>query len=560
MKISLRKKIVIVLMTVFSFTFVYQSCDKPVDEVIVEILNILAQTGWLDVKENMDNIPEDITPFDDGDNANLPSKILLEDKFPPVGDQGQYGTCVVWSVGYNLKTALNAIEKGWTSSDLSIASNQTSPKDLWLSIPSVKKGTKCEGTNFEPALDALIESGAASMSSVPYTSLGDCSGTKRGDKDNKLANYRKIAAGPMAKSTESGLNPENFKGYLSAGRPVAIGAKLGDRFMTWNSSAVISSDTYNNPGMQHAYHAMVLVGYDDSKGTNGAFRVRNSWGNSWGDNGSIWVDYNFFCDNFCFAAFVAQNVNSISSIGTGGIDGGNLTSGDDLLAFFAEDKKLGNDKRECTYKVYNSGTTFISASRNWTVVYMYYNAVDANNYEIIYENVYTTKYGGNKGDYGNLPSNATAAMCGGFWNNVDVASGQLVAAENFPNGITVEYPKLSHLTGDYYLVVMVDAYNVIKEANEDNNFFFITAANGKPLKFQNGDILNMPVSTKIGKIPSLFGNTENQTAVKSGNLNAYTPAEIRTMLLHDKKTGKLDMKIKTFRDKGGQAAVKVKSE
>jgi len=78
------------------------------------------------------------------------------------------------------------------------------------------------------------------------------------------------------------------------------------------------------------------------------------------------------------------------------------------------------------------------------------------------------------------------------------------------------------------------------------------------LKFQNGEILNMPPPTKSSKIPMQFGNTENQTVVKSGNMNAYTPAEIRTMLLHDKKTGKLDTKMKAFRIGGGQGAVKVK--
>ena len=545
MKTLLKKKTVIIIMTLFSFSFVFQSCEE-----VIDLLDILSQTGWLEDQEDMNNIPDDITPFDGGD-TDIPSKVSLESKFPPIGDQGQYGTCVAWSVGYNLKTALNAIEKGWTSSDLSKASNQTSPKDLWMAIPSNKKGANCEGTNFEPALDALIESGVASLSSVPYSGLGNCNGTKTGDGNNKLSNYRKIAASSSMKRTteDNGLTPDNFKGYLSAGRPISIGAKLGDRFMEWSNSSVISSDTYNNPGMQHAYHAMVLVGYDDDKH---AFRVRNSWGSSWGDNGSIWVDYDFFCNSFCFAAFVAQNVGGVG-VGTGGVDPDDLTNGDDLLAYDAIDVKDPDDagRRVCAYRVYNSGTTFISASQDWTVVYMYYNAVNANDYGIIYEDVYTDKYGGNKGDYGNLPAGVSEALYGGFWNNVDVASGQLVAAENFPNGTVVTYPKLTNLTGKYYLVVLVDAYDVIREDNEDNNFYFITADNGKPLEFENGEIKNMSPPAKSNKVPTLFCNTETQTPVKPGNLNAYTPAEIRTMLLHDKKTGKLSMKMKAARISGG---------
>jgi hypothetical protein len=59
-------------------------------------------------------------------------------------------------------------------------------------------------------------------------------------------------------------------------------------------------------------------------------------------------------------------------------------------------------------------------------------------------------------------------------------------------------------------------------------------------------------------MPSSYSNHENQTPVKSGNLNAYTPAEIRAMLLHEKKTGKLAIKMKAARIGGGMNGVKVK--
>ena len=535
MKALFRKKTVIIIMTLFSLSFALQSCEE--DGFWDEILNILENTGWLAEDENLDDIPDDIAPLPfDGEETEFATKISLEHLFPPIGDQGQYGTCVAWSVGYNLKTSLNAIEKGWKTSDLANSSNQTSPKDLWMTIPDSKKGKKCNGTNFEPALDALITSGAASLGSVPYTGLGNCDGTAKGDANNKLANYRKIASD----NDKSSLNVDNFKGYLNAGRPISIGAQLGDRFMKWNSSSVISSDTYNDPGMQHAYHAMALVGYDDDKN---AFRVRSSWGSSWGDNGSIWVDYNFFCNSFCFAAFVAQNVNNVS-VGTGGIEG-DLTSGYDLLAFDAEDLLYEDNKRAFTYRVYNSGTETIYPSEKWRIFYMYYNAVNANEYGIIYEDYFTTEFGEG---YDKLSE--SLGLVGGYWNNEIIKPGKKVGDEFFgEEGFMITYPVLTKLTGKYYLVVMADAYDVIKEANEDNNFYFITAKDGKPLEFENGVILNMPPPSKSGKTsaPAPFSNTENQTVVKPGNLNAYTPAEIRAMLLHDKKTGKLEIKMKAAR-------------
>jgi C1A family cysteine protease len=37
-----------------------------------------------------------------------------------------------------------------------------------------------------------------------------------------------------------------------------------------------------------ASHAIVITGYHDSKH---AYRIMNSWGTAWGDQGSSWVDY-----------------------------------------------------------------------------------------------------------------------------------------------------------------------------------------------------------------------------------------------------------------------------
>jgi C1A family cysteine protease len=39
---------------------------------------------------------------------------------------------------------------------------------------------------------------------------------------------------------------------------------------------------------------MVICGYNDAKK---AFRVMNSWGKGWADNGFAWIDYDFFAQN-----------------------------------------------------------------------------------------------------------------------------------------------------------------------------------------------------------------------------------------------------------------------
>jgi len=291
-------QVLVVILLLLILICVFKTCIECSPEH--QRKKIIDRTGYLPDNENWDNIHNVIPPFHDNDLDSLPNRVSLENFFPPIGKQGNYGTCVAWAVGYNLKTALNAIDNHWTHEQLDSAIYQTSPKDLWLSIPRSQKGQSCEGTCFEPAFEALMSDGVATMQAVPYQNLGSCNGKKTGDSNNKLVSFSRVIADSVTLIPKT----EQIKAYLNAGTPLVLGAKLGDRFMNWSSGDVINFDTYNSPEMMHAVHAMVLTGYDDSKN---AFRVRNSWGKEWGDEGSIWVDYQFFSNSFCVAVFVAQN-------------------------------------------------------------------------------------------------------------------------------------------------------------------------------------------------------------------------------------------------------------
>lgn len=528
------------------------SCDKETLKKLDDFLSsdeIKWLASYLVDKEKLDSIPQDL---DINDNKDITvKKVDLTSKFPPIGNQGQYGTCVAWAAGYNLKTALNGIEKGYSAADLANPANQTSPIDLFWSIPSSDKGADCNGTYFEAALDRMIARGAATLDVAPYVGLGNCTSSPSSSWDskaagNKLENYRKIADS----SDPNSMTVENFKAYLSQGRPIVFGAKLGDKFMQWNSSEVIKSETYNNPGMQHAYHALILAGFDDDKN---AFRVINSWGASWGDNGMIWVDYTFFLKSFCYAAFVAQN-KSNTSITNNTVGSGDIADGDDLLAYNLEEGSDSTDNvrdRRIYYDVYNSGKTTIESSKRWSILYLYYNAFDANDYGILIHDYYTDEF------TGALDGPLTKEMGGlglseSYWNNYNVKSGQSVASAVYSEldvQFQFKYTMPDKLNGKYYLVLYADGLEKIKEVNEDNNFFFISRKDGKPFEYKNGVLMNPEAKrlhTKMKKQPVPFANTEYQTLVKQNNLNTYSPLEIYKKLKAERVSGRLAQKVKAF--------------
>lgn len=503
-------------------------------------------TGWMGT-DDPDEIPSNI--FLGFGSNNLPSTHLISGKLPPIGDQGQYGTCVTWAVGYNMKTMLNAIDRNWNESTLSNPQNQTSPKDLFLAIPSNLRGTNCGGTNFEPAFTQLVNRGSVSLSKSPYENMGNCSQSPDPSHaaeaaNNKLSNFRKID-----------MNVTEIKSYISQNRPVVFGAKLGDNFMTWRGDQVISShSSFVNVG-QHARHAMMITGYDDNKGPNGAFRVVNSWGSVWGDRGYIWIDYNFMVNpNFGMMAFIATNGVSEDYNPVDPPDN-NVVGDYDLVPWNVEDLQHptgGNKKRRMFYNVYNRGSKSILASQQWNIVYLYYNAFNANDFGILLYDEYTNQYG-ILGQSGVLETGGLGEA-GNWWNHINLPSGTGVAEVLYDGDSRIRWDyTMPNITGFYYLVSLADAFDTITETDEANNYFFITDNKGWPLYINNGVVQNIFNRKQDAEAPSSGRKIEMPSPQDlSGNKNAYTPGEISTMIKTLKANGKLKAAIEKFESERGR--------
>jgi len=503
-------------------------------------------TGYFGT-DDMSKVPS-TTNFGFGAD-NLPSSYSLIDKFPPIGDQGAYGTCVAWAVAYNMKTTINGMEKGFGSGELANLANQSSPKDLFIAVDDVNKGQDCGGTDFTYALDVVQNRGVASLQTVPYTNLGDCSKANQDPSWSQDANGNKIKYWRKIDGTVDAI-----KKNISQNVPVVFGAKLADNFMSHNSDEVITSATsYDNVG-QHAYHAMIIAGYDDSKGPNGAFRIVNSWGEGWGATGRAWIDYNFFMSSEFLMGTSGDRTLFMAANESGNDNPPDdndppASTGVDLIPWVFSDYSVDNwTGRETEFNIYNIGSQTASSSANWSFYYIYFNSFDANDYGVIFYDEFNTSI------------EEWTYFCDGNHCiiNVPLASGNDLANTMFGTTTLYQTYDMPYITGYYYLLAAADAADVFQEEDELNNLFYPylwpvyfnsgigdykSAGARKEFKFEND-------------IPFSFENIKRSkynTIVNYENRNAYTSEEIIEFLKKEKRSGRLDKKIQEYLENKGTA-------
>jgi C1A family cysteine protease len=98
---------------------------------------------------------------------------------------------------------------------------------------------------------------------------------------------------------------EALTGTLAAGYPIVFGATIYDSF---ESDEVAGDGLVPMPDVETENclggHCILICGYDS---TTKLFRVRNSWGNSWGDGGYCYFPYDYILDPELASDFYSIN-------------------------------------------------------------------------------------------------------------------------------------------------------------------------------------------------------------------------------------------------------------
>lgn len=285
-----------------------------------------AATNPFNLNYAMGAIKDTQTPVLDENSENAPSgavllpssvDLSLSESFPSVGNQGSVGSCTAWASTYYQFGYQVASMNSWDAKN--DPTKQFSPKWTYnLCNNGINKGS----------LYATIYSVLANQGAVRYSEFApsgvatraeygtwylDTEGMKRA-LQYRISDYEHLcfadveASTPITNSKSACLNV--MKSLLNSGNVLTFQTDFGE----WDYMKL--SSQYNSalngqyvcikhydPDVKWSGHAMAIVGYNDNISYDlnedgiiqnyekGAFKIVNSWGERYGNDGYMWVMY-----------------------------------------------------------------------------------------------------------------------------------------------------------------------------------------------------------------------------------------------------------------------------
>ncbi|MEI8013073.1 MAG: C1 family peptidase, partial [Candidatus Omnitrophota bacterium] len=240
--------------------------------------------------------------------ATLPSAVDNSQTiwFPPIGDQGNLGSCASFAITYYQLSYTQARDKNIA---INTGNNNYiySPKFVY----NLVNGGQDNGSSIMAPYTLLANHGAPSMADFAYDSNYRAWPLDAKTWRNAL-NARTIVPGYVENlNTNTGL--QQLKELLNNGHVVGFATDI----FNWQYAAVKNNPNtadddllvgqfiayYSKGSMYTSGHAITIVGYNDDiwtdingnglveEGELGALKIANSWAATWKNSGYIWLSY-----------------------------------------------------------------------------------------------------------------------------------------------------------------------------------------------------------------------------------------------------------------------------
>ncbi len=199
-------------------------------------------------------------------------------RIPAISYQGSEGRCVGEATAYYAMTIMYANEEKWEGSK--ITQEAFSPRYVYNNV----KLSDCRrGTTFPRALNFLANTGNLKNKDFkPINCYQKGNATHKSKaRQYKIKNYIRV----FNSNDSQGKKVFRVKKHIANGYPVIVGLQLRQNFRT-QTGQYWQPDSGNTKYL--GGHAMTIVAYSDYKE---AFKLVNSWGRDWGQNGYIWIKY-----------------------------------------------------------------------------------------------------------------------------------------------------------------------------------------------------------------------------------------------------------------------------
>jgi len=204
-------------------------------------------------------------------------------------DQKQCGSCWAFSTS-------GVFEKRICQSTKQVLINRFSPQFL---VSCSKNDFGCDGGTLYGSWDHLQSVGITLDACVPYSGLNDTCPVKCAD-GSALKIFKSVANTiTLIKGDVERIKTEIIKG----GPVVTTMVEIYSDFFSYGSGIYVS-DKKQFIG----YHAMQIIGWGD-----GYWIVENSWGPSWGENGTVRIPFDqmSISENVIFATPQVNDVNDV---------------------------------------------------------------------------------------------------------------------------------------------------------------------------------------------------------------------------------------------------------